>query len=159
MAPDVMVLLGSKTDYPVAEKCLKVLADLGIGHECHVASAHRTPAYVEELVRKRGAKVFVGMAGMAAHLPGVIAAMTTRPVIGVPCSGGVGLDSLLSIVQMPPGVPVATVGMDRGDNAGWLAAEMLALSDAALGKRIEAARRKAAEKVMADDASLPKGGA
>ena len=149
-----MILLGSKTDHPVAEKCMKVLAELGVSHECHVASAHRTPAYVEELVKRRGAKVFVGMAGMAAHLPGVIAAMTTRPVIGVPCSGGVGLDSLLSIVQMPPGVPVATVGVDRGDNAGFLAAQILALSDPALAKRIEQARKKAADKVLADDKAI-----
>ncbi len=154
-----MIIIGSKTDYPVAEKCIKILGEYGISHECHVASAHRTPAHVEELVKKRGAKVFVGMAGMAAHLPGVIASMTTRPVIGVPCSGGVGLDALLSIVQMPPGIPVATVGQDRGDNAGHLAAQILALGDAKLAKRIEALRKKAADKVLADDKSIQTGGA
>jgi 5-(carboxyamino)imidazole ribonucleotide mutase len=154
MAPDVMIIMGSKSDLAVGAKCVKVLQQLGVSNELHVASAHRTPAYVEELVKERGAKVFVGIAGVAAALPGVIAAMTTKPVIGVPVGGKVPFDSLLSIVQMPPGIPVATVGVDRGDNAGFLAAQILASSNPELGERIIAQRAKASEKVLQDDASL-----
>lgn len=151
---DVMIIMGSKSDLAVGEKAVKTLNSLGVSNELHVASAHRTPAYVEELVKERGAKVFIGMAGVAAALPGVIAAMTTKPVIGVPVGGKVPFDSLLSIVQMPPGIPVATVGVDRGDNAGFLAAQILAGNDEELAARIVAQRAAAAEKVMADDASL-----
>ena len=151
---DVMIIMGSKSDLPVGEKVTRVLTDLGVSHELHVASAHRTPAYVEELVKERGAKVFVGIAGVAAALPGVIAAMTTKPVIGVPVGGKVPFDSLLSIVQMPPGIPVATVGVDRGDNAGFLAAQILAASDAKLAKKIAEQRESAAEKVLSDDKSI-----
>lgn len=157
MGPDVLILLGSKSDLPVAEKATKVLKELGIAHEVRVASAHRTPQHLEELVRTRGAKVFIGMAGVAAALPGVIASMTTRPVIGVPVGGAVPFDSLLSIVQMPPGIPVATVGVDRGDNAAHLAAQILALSDPALGQKVAEQRRRAAERVLADDAELQAG--
>lgn len=149
-----MILMGSKSDLPVAEKCTKVLSDFGISFEVHVASAHRTPAYVEELVTKRGARVFVGMAGVAAALPGVIAAMTTRPVIGVPVGGKVPYDSLLSIVQMPPGIPVATVGVDRGDNAAYLAAQILGLADPAVAARVAAQRERAADQVLKDDREL-----
>ncbi len=149
-----MILMGSKSDLAVGEKAVKVLTSLGVSSELHVASAHRTPAYVEELVKERGAKVFIGMAGVAAALPGVIAAMTTKPVIGVPVGGKVPFDSLLSIVQMPPGIPVATVGVDRGDNAGFLAAQILAAADPALAERLQAQRAAAAEKVLADDASI-----
>lgn len=151
---DVLILLGSKSDLPVAEKATKVLSQLGVRHEVRVASAHRTPQHLEELVRSRGAKVFVGIAGVAAALPGVIAAMTTKPVIGVPVGGKVPFDSLLSIVQMPPGIPVATVGVDRGDNAGFLAAQILAAADPGLAKRLDVQRADAASKVMADDASI-----
>ncbi len=153
-SPDVMILMGSKSDLPVGEKCTKVLDDFGISYEMHVASAHRTPAYVEELVKERGAKVFIGMAGVAAALPGVIAAMTTKPVIGIPVGGKVPFDSLLSIVQMPPGIPVATVGVDRGDNAGFLAAQILAQNDSGLAKKIKEQRQAAAEKVLDDDKSI-----
>ncbi len=153
-SPDVMILMGSKSDLPVGEKCTKVLDDFGISYEMHVASAHRTPAHVEDLVKNKGAKVFIGMAGVAAALPGVIAAMTTKPVIGIPVGGKVPFDSLLSIVQMPPGIPVATVGVDRGDNAAFLAAQILAQSDSNLAKRITEQRAAAAEKVLADDKSI-----
>ncbi len=154
MSPDVMILMGSKSDLPVGEKVCKVLASFGISYEIHVASAHRTPAYVEELVKERGAKVFVGIAGVAAALPGVIAAMTTKPVIGVPVGGKVPYDSLLSIVQMPPGIPVATVGVDRGDNAGFLAAQILGVGDATIGDKVGRQRAEAAEKVLVDDKSI-----
>ncbi len=154
MNPDVMIIMGSKSDLAVGQKCAKILTDFGIPYEIHVASAHRTPAYVEDLVHNRGAKVFVGIAGVAAALPGVIAAMTTRPVIGVPVGGKVPFDSLLSIVQMPPGIPVATVGVDRGDNAGFLAAQILAANDAALAERVASQRARAAEKVLQDDKDI-----
>lgn len=154
MSPDVLILMGSKSDLPVGQKCTKVLDAFGIPYQMHVASAHRTPSYVEELVQERGAKVFIGIAGVAAALPGVIAAMTTKPVIGVPVGGKVPYDSLLSIVQMPPGIPVATVGVDRGDNAGHLAAQILGLTDETLAKRIAAQRQQAAEKVLSDDNSI-----
>jgi len=154
VSPDVLILMGSKTDLPVAEKAVKVLKEFGITNEVRVASAHRTPQHVEDLVRNKGAKVFIGIAGVAAALPGVIASMTTRPVIGVPVGGKVPYDSLLSIVQMPPGIPVATVGVDRGDNAGFLAAQMLALQNPELQQRIGEQRRRAADKVLADDASI-----
>ncbi len=149
-----MILMGSKSDLAVGEKCTKVLDGLGISWEMHVASAHRTPEDVERYVKESGAKVFVGIAGVAAALPGVIAAMTTNPVIGVPVGGKVPFDSLLSIVQMPPGIPVATVGVDRGDNAGFLAAQILGVGDAAVAERLTAQRAEAADKVRSDDASI-----
>ena len=129
---DVLILLGSKSDLPIADKCTKILQEFGVEHQVRVASAHRSPAFVEEIVQgalSDGVSVFIAMAGLAAALPGAVAAMTTRPVIGVPCGGKVPYDSLLSIVQLPPGVPAATVGVDRGDNAGYLAVQILALSD------------------------------
>jgi 5-(carboxyamino)imidazole ribonucleotide mutase len=154
MAPDVMILMGSKSDLEVGKKATKVLDQLGVSWEMHVASAHRTPEAVENHVKKSGAKVFIGIAGVAAALPGVIAAMTTQPVIGVPVGGKVPFDSLLSIVQMPPGIPVATVGVDRGDNAGFLAAQILGVSDVNVAKAIAAQRADAAKKVLEDDASI-----
>jgi 5-(carboxyamino)imidazole ribonucleotide mutase len=159
VAPAVVILMGSKSDLAVGNKCADVLDALGVSWEMHVASAHRTPDDVEHHVRKSGADVFVGIAGVAAALPGVIAALTTKPVIGVPVGGKVPFDSLLSMVQMPPGVPVATVGVDRGENAGFLAAQILALHDAKLAKRLAAQREEAAAKVRADDASIQGGGA
>ena len=132
---DVCVVLGSKSDLPIAEKCRVVLEKFEVSYEIRVASAHRAPKYLEGIIEEAessGCKVFVGMAGVAAALPGVIASMTTKPVIGVPVGGKVPLDSLLSIVQMPPGMPVATVGVDRGDNAGALAVQIIALSNLSL---------------------------
>ena len=129
---DVSILLGSKSDMPIAEKCTKVLDKFGVNYQLRVASAHRSPKFVEDIIHKAeedGCKVFIAMAGLAAALPGAVAALTTKPVIGVPCGGRVPFDSLLSIVQLPPGVPAATVGVDRGDNAGHLAVQMLALAN------------------------------
>ena len=136
---DVSILLGSKSDMPIAEKCTKVLDKFGVNYQLRVASAHRSPKFVEEIIHKAeedGCKVFIAMAGLAAALPGAVAALTTKPVIGVPCGGRVPFDSLLSIVQLPPGVPAATVGVDRGDNAGHLAVQMLALVNDDMAQRL-----------------------
>ncbi len=154
---DVTIILGSKSDLPVADKCSALLEEFGISHEVRVASAHRAPKYLEGVVDaalEDGCRIFVGIAGMSAALPGVIASMTTRPVIGVPVGGKVPLDSLLSVVQMPPGMPVAAVGVDRGENAAVLAIQMLALSDPDLATSMGARREKMAEKVISDDESL-----
>jgi 5-(carboxyamino)imidazole ribonucleotide mutase len=124
----ICIVMGSKSDEEIAEKATKVLDDLGIGYEVHVASAHRDPEKGAGIVDSTDAEVFIGIAGLAAHLPGFIASRTEKPVIGVPVSGKLGgLDALLSIVQMPKGVPVATVGIDRGDNAALLAARILSV--------------------------------
>jgi 5-(carboxyamino)imidazole ribonucleotide mutase len=147
MAASVLVIMGSKSDAPVGEKVTKILDRLGVKHEKIVASAHRTPEYLREAVLESDAEVFIGIAGLAAALPGAVAAITIKPVIGVPVSGKMNLDSVLGMVQMPPGIPVATVGLDNGENAGVLAAEILALKDPDLAKRLEAyreERRKAA---------------
>ena len=154
---DVCIILGSKSDLPVANKCVSVLDEFSISHEVRVASAHRAPKFLESVIEssiESGCRVFIGMAGMAAALPGVIASMTTLPVIGVPVGGKVPLDSLLSIVQMPPGMPVATVGEDRGDNAGALAVQMLALTNTDLARQYDAWRVMKTAKVISDDKSL-----
>ena len=136
----VVLLLGSASDKPVAAKAEQVLAQLGISYATHVASAHRTPRRVVELVEGSDASVFIAVAGLSAALPGVVAAHTRKPVIGVPCtsdSSPGNLDSLLSVVQMPPGVPVAAGGLGRGENAGLLAARILALGDDAIAAALE----------------------
>jgi len=121
------VLVGSRSDLETAEKVRSRLVDLGVACEVHVASAHRTPEKVDRLVADPETDVFVAMAGLSAALPGAVAARTVKPVIGVPLHRGLGLDSLLSVVQMPPGVPVAAVGLDAAENAALLATEILAL--------------------------------
>jgi len=139
--PDVLIIIGSDSDKPVAEKAIETLKELGISHSLEVASAHRQPKKLELLVQASDAKVFIAIAGLSAALPGAIAARTTRPVIGVPVNVKLdGLDALLSMMQLPSGVPAATVGIDNGRNAALLAAEILALSDAALAKRLSAYR-------------------
>jgi len=132
--PRVAVLTGSKSDLPLLEPCVQTLSDLGIDHELHVMSAHRSPAKVQQFAvaaADGGFEVIIAAAGMAAHLPGVVASMTTLPVIGVPLASGShatsGLDALLSIAQMPPGVPVACVAVNGAKNAALLAAAILAL--------------------------------
>jgi 5-(carboxyamino)imidazole ribonucleotide mutase len=147
MAPGVSIIMGSKSDMPVAEKAIKVLTDLRVPFTVTVASAHRTPDRVKAIVKESDADVFIAIAGLSAALPGVVSALTRRPVIGVPVSGKVNLDAVLSIVQMPPGVPVAAVGLDRGDNAAILAAEILALHDDALADRLRDLRKMWIEKV------------
>ena len=146
----VFIIMGSKSDFPIAEKAIKVLNKFGVAYDIAVASAHRTPQRVEQLVTGTDAGVFISIAGLSAALPGVVASFTTKPVIGVPVSGSLNYDALLSIVQMPPGIPVAAVGMDRGDNAATLAIEMLALSDPALAKKLADYRKAMAEKVEKD---------
>ena len=142
MKPLVSIIMGSTSDLPVMEKACKLLDELQVPFEVNALSAHRTPDAVEEFARTakdRGLKVVIAGAGMAAALPGVIAASTTLPVIGVPIKGMLdGLDAMLSIIQMPPGIPVATVGVNAAQNAAILAVEMMALSDASLSERLTA---------------------
>jgi len=144
--------MGSESDLKIAEKAVSILKDFGVEFEVRVASAHRTPDLLEEIVKNSEAKVFIAIAGLAAHLPGVVASLTTRPVIAVPVESKLdGMDALLSCVQMPPGVPTATVGIDRGDNGALLALEILALSDEELDKKLKDFRKKQREKVMNAD--------
>ncbi len=138
----VAVLVGSKSDLEVAEKVRTRLTEFGVACEVHVASAHRTPEKVDRLAADPATDVFVAMAGLSAALPGSVAARTLKPVIGVPLHRGLGLDSLLSVVQMPPGVPVAAVGLDAAENAALLATEILALKYPELVPRLEAYRRR-----------------
>jgi 5-(carboxyamino)imidazole ribonucleotide mutase len=151
---DVLVILGSKSDLPVAEKAKAIFEELGVAHEITIASAHRTPERVKELVEGSTAKVFIAVAGLSAALPGVVAAHTIKPVIGVPVSGKVNIDSILSILQMPPGIPVGAVGLDNGKNAALLACEILALSDEGLARKLGEYRKKMAEKVVGDAEGL-----
>lgn len=146
----VTIIMGSKSDMPVAEKAIGVLKKFGIGFDIAVASAHRTPARVESLVKESSSDVFIAIAGLSAALPGVVASFTVKPVIGVPVSGALNLDALLSVVQMPPGVPVAAVGLDRGDNAAVLAAEIIAVTDDSVRKALVSYREEQAAKVIAD---------
>ena len=146
----VSIILGSKSDMPVAEKAIAILRRFGIDFDIAVASAHRTPARVEELVKNSSADVFIAIAGLSAALPGSVAALTVKPVIGVPVSGKLNLDSILSIVQLPPGIPVAAIGLDRGDNAAILAAEILSIGDEAVAKALQDYRKEQADKVIAD---------
>jgi 5-(carboxyamino)imidazole ribonucleotide mutase len=140
--PKVAVLAGSKSDEAVVKDAVKTLEELGIPFDVRYISAHRNPGALREFVSTTPAKVFIGIAGLAAHLPGVIASETTRPVIGVPVGVKLnGLDSLLSIAQMPPGVPVAAVGVDNARNAAVLAAEILALEDKEVASKLDSMRR------------------
>ena len=145
---EIQIILGSKSDMPVAEKTQKILDEFKIDYDVKVASAHRTPDYLKEIVEKSDADVFIGMAGLSAALPGSIAAHTVKPVIGVPVSGKVNLDSILSIVQMPPGIPVAGVGLDRGDNAALLAIQILSVKYPELKNKLEKYREKMKEKII-----------
>ena len=134
----VLIISGSESDKPIVEKVTQVLTAFNIEYKYEVASAHRNPDKVDSLVKNSSADVFVAIAGLSAALPGVIASKTTKPVIGVPVSSALnGLDALLSIAQMPPNVPVACVGIDNGKNAGMLAAEILALNDSTLAKKLQ----------------------
>lgn len=144
MTPLVGILVGSKSDMPVLERCTQKLEEFGIEYEIEVRSAHRDPQGVSEYAgtaRERGLKVMICAAGMAAHLAGAVAARTSLPVIGIPVAAGSlgGLDSLLSTVQMPSGVPVATVAVNGAANAAVLAAQILALSDPDLAEKLEGA--------------------
>jgi 5-(carboxyamino)imidazole ribonucleotide mutase len=151
MKPQVSIIMGSTSDLPVMEKACRQLDELQVPFEVNALSAHRTPDAVEAFAkgaRDRGIRVIIAGAGMAAALPGVIAASTTLPVIGVPIKGMLdGLDALLSIVQMPPGIPVATVGVNGAQNAAILAVEMLALADEPLAQRLAAYKLGLKEKI------------
>lgn len=142
MKPIVSIIMGSTSDLPILRKAADFLEQMQVPFEMNALSAHRTPAQVEEFAstaQERGIKVIIAAAGMAAALPGVIAAITPLPVIGVPVSSSLsGIDALLSIVQMPPGIPVATVGVNGAANAAVLAVRILSLSDTALAERYEA---------------------
>src|SRR5437763_4405046 len=151
-APWVCILLGSDSDADMMSHACAALDELGVPYEMKVASAHRSPERTKQVIanaERDGAAVFIAGAGMAAHLPGVVASFTTRPVIGVPLAGSPlqGLDALLAVVQMPPGIPVATVAIGGARNAGVLAAQIVALGDAALAEKLTAQRAAMAEGV------------
>lgn len=155
----VAVIMGSDSDLPIVEKGIKVLEDYGIPFEVHVYSAHRTPAETAAFVsgaRDAGFGVIIAAAGMAAHLAGAIAANTTLPVIGIPisCKNTGGVDALWSTVQMPSGIPVATVAIDGAANAAHLAAQILALSDTALTEKLVATRAAGKENVLKKNAAI-----
>jgi 5-(carboxyamino)imidazole ribonucleotide mutase len=158
LKPTIAILMGSVSDLTVIDHAALFLDRMNVPFEMHVLSAHRTPAEVEDFARKaqeRGIKVIIAAAGMAAHLGGVIAAITTLPVIGLPINASLdGLDSLLSIVQMPPGVPVASVGINASLNAAILAVQILALSDVELAGKLVTYKNEMKEKVMVADRKL-----
>lgn len=155
----IALVMGSESDLPVMEKAADVLKDLGLPFEAHVFSAHRTPDVAADFfssAKKNGFGVIICAAGMAAHLAGAAAAQTSLPVIGIPCRGGAadGLDALLSTVQMPGGVPVATVALNGGANAALLAAQILALGDDRLYAALEKRKEAAKQKVLAADSEV-----
>ncbi len=154
----VGIVMGSTSDLPVVKKAQDVLDMLGIPSEMHVYSAHRTPEEARqfaETARENGFSVIIAAAGMAAHLAGAIAAGTTLPVIGIPINSALGgLDALLATVQMPSGIPVATVAIDGAKNAAWLAAEILAVEDADLARKIADYRAKNAEDILKKDSEI-----
>ena len=144
---DVMIICGSKSDLEIVEQAEAVLNEFGVSYSSEVCSAHRNPEQLDVLLHTTKAKVIIAVAGLSAALPGVCASRTLKPVIGVPVNVKLGgLDALLSTMQMPSGVPVATVGIDNGKNAALLAAEILALSDHALERRLQDYRKKMKKK-------------
>ena len=155
----VGIVMGSDSDLPILRKAMDMLASLDIPFECHIYSAHRTPVEARDFAlnaRENGFGCIIAAAGMAAHLAGAIAANTTLPVIGIPCTGPVfdGMDALLATVQMPTGIPVATVAINGGANAALLCAQILAVEDEALAARLDAKRKADAAKVLEKDAAL-----
>jgi len=144
----IRIIMGSSSDMPVAEKAKAIFEEFGITHDIKIASAHRTPDVLQNLVKKSDADLFIGIAGLSAALPGTIAAHTIKPVIGVPVSGKINLDAILSIIQMPPGIPVGAVGLDRGENAALLAVEILALYNTKLTKKLREYRKKMRKKAL-----------
>ncbi len=155
----VAIVMGSASDLPVVEKAITTLRDYGVPSEVHVYSAHRTPLEARDFAlnaRKNGFGVIIAAAGMAAHLAGAIAANTTLPVIGIPCKSASldGMDALLSTVMMPPGIPVATVGINGAQNAALLAVEILSVEDESLAAKLSASRAAAAEKVLQSDREI-----
>ena len=157
----VCIIMGSDSDAEVMGQACAALDEVGVAYEMKVASAHRSPDRTKQIVtdaERDGAGVFIAGAGMAAHLPGVVASLTTKPVIGVPLSGSAlqGVDALYAVVQMPPGIPVATVAIGGARNAGVLAAQIIALSDAALATRLREQRVSMAEGVAAKSKKVEK---
>ncbi len=155
----VGIVMGSDSDLPIVKKATDMLRELGIPFEAHIFSAHRTPLEARDFAvnaRKNGFGVIIAVAGMAAHLAGAIAANTTLPVIGIPCKGPVldGVDALLSTVQMPSGIPVATVAINGGVNAALLSAQILAVEDTELQKKLDEMRKSAAEVVLKKDSDV-----
>lgn len=155
----VAVVMGSKSDLPIAEKAVAVLQEYGVGAEVRVLSAHRCPEQAREFAasaRESGFSVIIAAAGMAAHLAGAMAANTTLPVIGIPCrSGGLGgMDALLSTVMMPSGIPVAAVAVDGAKNAALLAVQILAVADGELARKLDEARRAETQAVLETDAQV-----
>ena len=155
----VGIVMGSASDLPVVKKAADVLAEFGVPYEMHIYSAHRTPDEARDFARsarENGFGVLIAAAGMAAHLAGAIAANTTLPVIGIPCKSAAleGMDALLATVQMPSGIPVATVAIDGAKNAAFLAVEILAVTDGELSDKLAAHRRRQAEEVLAKDREL-----
>jgi len=152
MIPLVSIIMGSTSDLPVMKKAAEFLNEMKVPFEINALSAHRTPEEVEHFAKNaesRGIKVIIAAAGMAAHLPGVLASMTKIPVIGVPIKASLdGLDALLAIVQMPPGIPVATMGIDGAQNAGILAAQILSIADPELAKRLTAFKEGLKKKIV-----------
>ena len=152
MKPLVSIIMGSTSDWPVMEKAAKYLNDLKIPFEVNALSAHRTPEEVEKFAKNaesRGVRVIIAAAGMAAHLPGVIASMTSLPIIGVPIKASLdGMDALLAIVQMPPGIPVATVGINASMNAAILATQILATSNAEINNAVKKQKESLKEKIV-----------
>ena len=160
MKPQVSIIMGSTSDLPVMEEAAKILNNLEIPFEMNALSAHRTPDEVEKFAKSaeaNGIKVIIAAAGMAAHLPGVIAAMTPVPVIGVPIKASLdGWDSILSILQMPPGIPVATVGVNAAKNAGLLAAQILSVGDPELRNRFKINKNELKQKIVNANKELAK---
>ena len=160
LTPLVSIIMGSTSDLPIMEKAAALLNQFEIPFEMNALSAHRTPAEVEKFAREakgRGLQVIIAAAGMAAHLPGVIAAMTPLPVIGVPIKSSLeGVDALYAIVQMPPGIPVATVGINASLNAAILAIQMLSLRDSAIAQKFEAYKAGLAQKIVEANKELAK---
>jgi len=158
MTPIVSIIMGSTSDLPVMKKAADLLNEFQIPFEMHALSAHRTPKEVEEFATgaaARGIKVIIAGAGMAAHLAGVVAAMTPLPVIGVPLTGSLeGLDAMLAMIQMPPGIPVATVALNGAMNAGILAVQILSVGDAALAEKFVVYKKNLAQKIVKANAEL-----
>ncbi len=161
MAHKVLVIMGSDSDFPVMEGCFKILKRFGVEYEVHIASAHRSPAKASELASKakeNGFSAIIAAAGLAAHLAGVLAAHTILPVIGIPCKGGAlnGVDALYATVQMPTGIPVATVAIDGGSNAALLAVQIIAVSDDEMSSKLLEYKKELASSVDVKEEKLNK---
>lgn len=161
MKPEILLIMGSDSDLPIVKETAKILDELGISCQMRVLSAHRTPNEVHKLIssaRDNGVKIIIAYAGLAAHLPGVVASLTTLPVIGVPVESGAlkGMDALFSIVQMPPGIPVATmaIGSVGAKNAALMAASILSVNSKEMADKLESYRQKMRENVLAKDKEI-----